>query len=116
MKKQWILVLVFSIIGAACGMVAVEQQPEPTQAAPTEQATTLPPTDLPTEVLLATAERTSTPVKTSFEGTTYRDDAAGFALEHPVDWAIGFKETQSRGEVVQLQDSVSYTHLTLPTN
>lgn len=105
MKQQWILLLMFSLMVAACGTDAVEQQPEPTQAPPTEQAPTQQPTDLPTEAPSATAESTSTPIKTSFEGVTYRDDTAGFALGYPIDWGIGFKETQSRGEIVQLQDA-----------
>jgi hypothetical protein len=40
----------------------------------------------------------------SFETSTYRDDEAGFAFEHPMVWGVGFQETQSRGYIVQLQD------------
>ncbi len=35
----------------------------------------------------------------SFEATTYRDETAGYAFDHPVDWTVGPVEQHSRGGI-----------------
>jgi hypothetical protein len=102
MNKYWIVLPILSLMVAACGTIEVEGQIlDPTDNAATQITTVQVPTDIPTP------EPTATPAEPqrSFENTTYRDEDAGFAFEYPVDWGVGFQETQSRGYVMQLQDA-----------
>jgi hypothetical protein len=101
MHTGWFILLILSLMIAACGMVEVEGQIiDPTENAATQITTMQVPTDVPT------IAPTNTPVtpQLSFEATTYKDEEAGFAFEYPLDWGVGFQEEQSRGHVMQLQD------------
>jgi hypothetical protein len=102
MHKGWFILLILSLIIAACGMVEVEGQIiDPTENAATQITTMQVPTAVPT---LVPTETPAEP-KLSFKAVTYQDKDAGFAFEYPADWGVGFQETQSRGYVMQLQDA-----------
>jgi hypothetical protein len=102
MNKQWLILLVISLIVAACGTVDVRGQVlNPSESVSSQTAAVQPPTETPTAV----PTDTPTAPGLSFEATTYQDDEAGFAFEHPSDWGVGYTENQSRGSVVQLQDA-----------
>jgi len=101
MDKKWFILLLLGLVVSACGMIEVEGKIlDPGESVASQTAAIPSPTEAPT------ATSTATPVesKLSFEATTYQDDEAGFSLEHPADWGIGFQETQSRGYIMQLQD------------
>jgi hypothetical protein len=102
MNKRWFILLMLSLAVAACGMIEVEGQIlDPTENAATQFTTMQVPTEAPTAIPTAMP----TEPQLSFEAVTYQDEEAGFAFEHPADWGVGFQETQSRGYVMQLQDS-----------
>ena len=93
MKRFIFLLTLLIFTGLACSLSNTPRPVEPnvdaTQPVMTETVEVIP---TPTE----------TPVsQPAFEGTTYRDDEAGFEFDYPTGWAFDPGEHQSRGYYVQ---------------
>lgn len=93
-RKFFLFALALTVVMSACSQPSNASTPNPIVS------TNTPTQPSPTET--AAPASTSTPSGPSFEAATYRDEVAGFQLDHPATWEAAFMEAQARGEIVQL--------------
>lgn len=92
------LLTVFALTVSACSPSPVLNQPGQQNPSETVAETQ--------EPIIIEPTTTSVPTKTpapapAFQGTTYKDEAAGFEFDYPAGWAFDGGEAQSRGSYVQ---------------